>query len=452
MKKKVIIISAIAVLVVCAGFLLRDYALAAFENIFTSAKTQFIEADKDFVKTLKEQKTLLDDVKLHKDEVMNFDADLSVPGAPGSGITISAKSDPGQKTATTEIGFGAMEKQLLDAKFVLNQNELGVSSKTLLDRPLLIQNKNLDQLLKKLGVGTVKGMPKQLPTEVDILSLLPTQESVQEIMDRYNEMVLNQVQDDQFTIKKDTVLDGFSQKFKKVTLEVNGEQSKALYKEVLGKMQNDQALIDWIYESVSKITTAYQADFQTKEEFQKAYKEFFVQPLKEIDTASAADLPVITCSVFVDKSGVTYCEDILVKVKDQTIAITRSNDQNGKTTVKLDTNMDGQVVRSTTNTSESQIDYTVKMEGKDSSGFTANVALKKNNSSYDVTGKVDMLVGAATVSFGLNGKIIYGAEAKLPDTTLNKPLVINDATPAQLKKVEKSFQKRIAALTGALGM
>lgn len=348
-NNKPIIIS-IIVLVIIMFMTIMAYAYFS-TDIFRSNKDSFfkyIAQTKDIVKDFNDQqlKTYIDKQK-HTPYINNgkIIANINVPDAEEQikhlkdfNITIQGKNNKPSSQVEQNIIINYSQDVNFPVNYKQENNALGVQTKYIGKKYLVVKNENLKDLFRKVGIPDIDNIPNTIDFDNITSSLNFTQEDINYLEERYITIIENELKDEYFS-KVDN--NGYM-------LTLNEQQTKDIIIKLLQSMEQDELLL----EKINNITT-YKITSSDIQEIIGILKDsdFFIDGLKIITYKQNNKLLKIEIST--DK-------EIICEMCNNKILINLQ---------KIIQNSELQYLEITKNIENKELIYNVKIHFKDEKGL-----------------------------------------------------------------------------------
>lgn len=348
-NKKTIIIS-IIVLVIIIFMTIMVYAYFS-TDIFRSNKDSFfkyIAQTKDIVKDFNDQqlKTYIDKQKntpyINNGKII---ANIDVPDAEEQikhlkdfNITIQGKNNKFSSQVEQNIIINYSQDVNFPVNYKQENNALGVQTKYIGKKYLVVKNENLKDLFRKVGIPDIDNIPNTIDFENITSSLNFTQEDINYLEERYITIIENELKDEYFS-KVDN--NGYM-------LTLNEQQTKDIIIKLLQSMEQDELLL----EKINNIAT-YKITSSDIQEIIGILKDsdFFIDGLKIITYKQNNKLLKIEIST--DK-------EIICEMCNNKILINLQ---------KIIQNSELQYLEITKNIENEELIYNVKIHFKDEKGL-----------------------------------------------------------------------------------
>lgn len=346
---KPIIISIIG-LVIIIFMTIMVYAYFS-TDIFRSNKDSFfkyIAQTKDIVKDFNDQqlKTYIDKQKntpyINNGKII---ANIDVPDAEEQikhlkdfNITIQGKNNKFSSQVEQNIIINYSQDVNFPVNYKQENNALGVQTKYIGKKYLVVKNENLKDLFRKVGIPDIDNIPNTIDFENITSSLNFTQEDINYLEERYITIIENELKDEYFS-KVDN--NGYM-------LTLNEQQTKDIIIKLLQSMEQDELLL----EKINNIAT-YKITSSDIQEIIGILKDsdFFIDGLKIITYKQNNKLLKIEIST--DK-------EIICEMCNNKILINLQ---------KIIQNSELQYLEITKNIENEELIYNVKIHFKDEKGL-----------------------------------------------------------------------------------
>jgi hypothetical protein len=290
-------------------------------------------------------------------------------------VSLSSKNDVSTKSSMLSLDAEVGEYKLIDYDFVYNNDTLGIKIPELSEKYLALENRDLKDFAKNLGVDDES--LENIPDKIEITENEGyTEEDIQKIKDlkeKYSTKISEQLSEDKFSEEKNVNVDVNGENYvaNKYTFTISYTEACEILKNTLDDLMNDEDFI-YIYEKVG--------DKSSLENIKTSLEEF----IKE--TSENTEIELIQVSVYA-KNGKTIKTEI--STNTATISLIINNQENESTisiildSVKDDNNKVGSQLSCNLNNKYENNQGTLTLECNFAYNQDDIEALKANNDSDD---------------------------------------------------------------------
>jgi len=169
-------------------------------------------------------------------------------------INMETNANPSAKKATYNIGLAYGNNNITDIKFTQNGDLYGIKSDLLDDKYIAVENNNLKDLFKKLGIDTTSIPDKIEP--LDIYKLLyVSKEDQDKISNTYKDLLKKSISSDKFKKTENVVqkVNGVDKTTNVYTLSLTSNDIMNVVKEMVETLKNDDTTLDLFVEKFNQI-------------------------------------------------------------------------------------------------------------------------------------------------------------------------------------------------------
>lgn len=175
------------------------------------------------------------------------DAQEQIKDIKNFNISIQGKNNKSSSQIEQNIIINYSEDVNFPINYKQESNAIGVQTKYIGKKYLVVENRELKELLKKIGIQDVDNIPNTIDFENIKNSLNFTEEDINYLYERYNTILNNELQEEYFS-KVDS--NGYM-------LTLNEQQAKDIFIKLLEAMKEDKVILEKINNIIiDKITYA----------------------------------------------------------------------------------------------------------------------------------------------------------------------------------------------------
>lgn len=345
MKKKssLIILLIAAIVLVMGGGVVTAYAKF---DVFKSPKTIYLEAERKMIRDLEktiskeieqaksaylpyleetQQMTLeISDFKITSDELAEDDAIAGLLDFIETWeLAIHSTTDPVKNQSEVEYAFSVDGEHFASLDYVMEETRIAFRIKEILDKYMVLDLQS-DKLRNDLGLDV---LPERVVTAQDVMDALRiSKDEIKPILREYGKIYADELKDSQFSLNKDgTFKKGKTEiKARELTVTFTEEEVLNLLDKWLAHMEEDEALIDLLYEKYEAIAQLVKDSGEHISVVSKAkFKDNFTTGIKEFrDALETSDSEVtIQFVLYIDGSDRVLGRNIMMKSEEDRIFI-----------------------------------------------------------------------------------------------------------------------------------
>lgn len=418
MKKKILIIVPI-ILVLIAGIFTSLYF---FTDLFKSPKTLFYKYVAKSAEPLKElsyDEFLGDLEKVTKTPVtsegsVSIEADLNDTSADilkDLKIDYTAKAAPAEDKFEYNFNLKYKDEKALSASILGNNNKYGIKSEDLYKDYIYVENANLKDLAKKLGMDN-SSIPDSFQ-DINIYDLYYiSKDTRKSIKDTYYKALDKELDKDNFSAEKNVKVDvnGKEVKADAYTLTLKPEDVYDIMIALFETLESDDETLDLLMQKYEMLASYASADEKLSKEDLKSAVSDIVKDLKSSKTKAEGASGKLRLTVYASKGQTVKIQaklgdeaaylDITKNKKDGIISF--GVEENGETAILLENKYE---VKDKTTTG------TIKLTSQDEEIATGNYSIEKKDDSRKVSFKLtspEFDNGSIELNLETTGKIGEG--------------------------------------------
>ena len=359
-------------------------------------------------------------------------------------IEFEQKNKPNENKMSSNIKLSYDNKDVVEADLVKNSDIYGIQSDIMHDKYIVVENNNLKELAKKLGMDE-ENIPDKFE-QVEAYDLLyVSKEDRKEIVDKYKQVVNNKIGKDKYTAEKnvETEINGEKVKTNTYKLTITEKEVYETIKSILETAKDDektQELIISKYEMINK-------NVQNSEELTKDNIKDYIDDLisdvdRELKYASEDSMDVI---VYVNKGKTVKIEakenedtisaeffekdnknNIVISIEDYKLNIEYElkEESNNK-------NLKGTITILSDNEEQGKINYEIAVQGTIGKG--------KN----EITAKFNIEADEDKIELNIKENVNYDEKVTIEDLDSDKIVKLNDMSEDEIKDLFMEVYKKV---------
>ena len=359
-------------------------------------------------------------------------------------IEFEQKNKPKENKMSSNIKLSYDNKDVVEANLVKNSDIYGIQSDIMHDKYIVVENNNLKELAKKLGMDE-ENIPDKFE-QVEAYDLLyVSKEDRKEIVDKYKQVVNNKIGKDKYTAEKnvETEINGEKVKTNTYKLTITEKEVYETIKSILETAKDDektQELIISKYEMINK-------NVQNSEELTKDNIKDYIDDLisdvdRELKYASDDSMEII---VYVNKGKTVKIEakenedtisaeffekdnknNIVISIEDYKLNIEYElkEESNNK-------NLKGTITILSDNEEQGKIDYEIAIKGTIGKG--------KN----EITAKFNIEADEEKIELNIKENVNYDEKVTIEDLDSDKMVKLNDMSEDEIKDLFMEVYKKV---------
>lgn len=378
------------------------------------------------------------DVK-DKDYIASGDISIKVDGEntesmkPIEDLKLNYKVVKAKQDSDSEINVMYSDKEVLKVNTKSEgKDKVGIKIDGIYDKYIGVENRNLKELMKKLGLNE-NGIPDKIES-VDLYDLLYiSKEDIDTIKENYSSIIENAINNEKYTTNRniETTVNEKTVKANSYSLKLNEKETLELEKQILETLKNDEMLLNLIESKAKKIdstNTEYTKE-KIREEVDKKINEVELN-LKDADENTYTEIIVY------EVNGKTVKTELKEDENELTIELER---ENSKISAKLTDIEDGKEINEIKiNKDESATETTKSLEYKvevNEEGTKSNIGMSYIQSDDKTKANITFGTDEAEISFIINGKMEYTSNESVEKINDENTIILNDKTQEELAKI-----------------
>lgn len=413
----------------------------------------------------------------------------------GIGLEVETKSKPSENKSAYDLNVKFAGTNLVNLEVVKDKDIYGVKSDLLDSQYIAVENNNLKDLMRKLGVSTTN-VPDKIET-IDIYKLLYiSKEDQDKIVNTYKDVIKNNISSDKFT-----KVDGADTNTTAYSLKLNQKDFLNIMTKVLETLKDDDTLLNLVIDKINtlvslnptiqgyinnkSIYSSKITDNLTKEKL----KEYIDEALKELKgTQTSKDDSFVEFLVYASNGKTVRME---FKFNDEVVMAFDFYDVDGKQKVvmyaqeaqKLSYDYSRYALSNRTKSSElvkvmeietktTKNNDEIKSEGEITAysrdekvfklSFDVSTKGKVGQGKNDQTCKMNVETEDISIGFTIDSEIEYTDNVEIEDLNSKNSNILNDMSKEEIQKLfnkiaqdfEKNLQKKFTGfgLTNSTSM
>lgn len=447
MKKSKKGLIAIIVMLLVILLILGGYVYSK-TDLFKSSETLFYKYALQNLELYPEVKydDMLQNIKeiQEKDYIASGDLKIKIDGDSEEVESMKAIEDlkldyktvkVGQNTES-EINLNYSDKELLKISTKEETEKYGIKIDGIYDKYIAIENKDLDELFKKLEMESDE-IPDKLET-IDVYDLLYiSQEDRNTIKQTYKDTLKNTITKDKFVAEKNVEIEVNNSNIKAnaYKLKLTEKELLEMMKQILETLKNDELLLNLIESKIEKL------NIKEAEDIKEDLKESIEESLNEIklDIEDAEENNYLEIIVYESKGNTVKTElKVYTDGEEEAKMVLDLQKQDDKTTGELsmieydDEIMTFEITKVEKEEKDSKkLEYEISMEVEGE-----EIAIICKTETNGNGNKTEMSFGNDEVKLGFesNQKVEYKSEniEKMND---ENTIILNDKTQEELMKI-----------------
>ena len=359
-------------------------------------------------------------------------------------IEFEQKNKPKENKMSSNVKLSYDNKDVVEANLVKNSDIYGIQSDIMHDKYIVVENNNLKELAKKLGMDE-ENIPDKFE-QVEAYDLLyVSKEDRKEIVDKYKQVVNNKIGKDKYTAEKnvETEINGEKVKTNTYKLTITEKEVYETIKSILETAKDDektQELIISKYEMINK-------NVQNSEELTKDNIKDYIDDLisdvdRELKYASDESMEII---VYVNKGKTVKIEakenedtisaeffekdnknNIVISIEDYKLNIEyeEKEESNNKS-------LKGTITILSDDEEQGKIDYEIAIKGTIGKG--------KN----EITAKLNIEADEEKIELNIKENVNYDEKVTIEDLDSDKIVKLNDMSEDEIKDLFMEVYKKV---------
>ncbi len=456
MEKKNKIVIAVIAIILFIGIAVGS--VYAFTDVFKSPKELFYKYlsqniqgldEFDYDETLNNYKNIKEksyvttgeislDIKSENSQIQEISNEVNKMK-----IKTNQKNMPNKAKSYTDVKLDYDNNNLIQASIIKDNDLYGIKSDMLHEKYISVENSNLKQLAKKLGLDD-DNIPDRFE-EVNIYDILYiSKENRNKIIKNYKEVIDKEISKDKYKVEKDIEIEVNGQKIKTNAyfIKINEKEAINTIIKLLETLKEDNLTLDLIIQKVNKanVNSIINEDEKLSKDNIKEEIEDVIEDLK--DELEYIDEDELTIKVYQNKGKTIKTE---VSVDDNILSIEKYEDNN-ENYIVIGIQEDNK------ETFSIKIKYTVKEESG-AKIISGKVTIKEEYSddiSFDFEVETKGKIGTgksqtnATISFDIedikikllmNQTVDFDEKVEIEDLDENNSIKINDMEEKEMQNL-----------------
>ena len=222
-------------------------------------------------------------------------------------VEFEQKNKPKENKMSSNIKLSYDNKDVVEANLVKNSDIYGIQSDIMHDKYIVVENNNLKELAKKLGMDE-ESIPDKFEQVESYDLLYVSKEDRKEIVDKYKKVINDKIGKDKYTTEKnvETEINGEKTKTNTYKLTITEKEIYETIKSILETAKDDektQELIISKYEMINK--NVQNSEELTKDNIKEYIDDLISDVERELKYASEDSMEII---VYVNKGKTVKIE------------------------------------------------------------------------------------------------------------------------------------------------
>ncbi len=346
--------------------------------------------------------------------------------------TVKVKQD-----SEAEVKVIYSDNELLKINTKSEDDKFGIKIDGVYDKYIAVQNKNLKELFKKLGMESDE-IPDKIET-IDLYDLLyVSDEDINTIKQTYKDVITSSITKEKYTIEKnvETTIDNSKVKTNAYKLKLNEKELYEITKNVLETLKNDELLLNLI-ESKAKKINSENTDFskeKIKSELDKQINELNLE-LSDVDEQNYLEIIVY------ELNGKTVKTDMKLYTdgkEENTISMELKREDNKVIAIVKQVEDGKQTNDFTMTKTESNGDNTKNLEyecNANNEGAKSLIAFKYAKSGDNTNLNIKFGADEVELALEINEKLELTSNKEIEKMNGNNTVILNDKTEEEMVKV-----------------
>lgn len=359
-------------------------------------------------------------------------------------IEFEQKNKPKENKMSSDIKLSYDNKDVVEANLVKNSDIYGIQSDIMHDKYIVVENNNLKELAKKLGMDE-ESIPDKFEQVESYDLLYVSKEDRKEIVDKYKKVINDKIGKDKYTTEKnvETEINGEKTKTNTYKLTITEKEIYETIKSILETAKDDektQELIISKYEMINK--NVQNSEELTKDNIKEYIDDLISDVERELKYASEDSMEII---VYVNKGKTVKIEakenedtisaeffekdnknNILISIEDYKLNIEYEvkEESNNKS-------LKGTITILSDNEEQGKINYEIAIKGTIGKG--------KN----EITAKLNIEVDEEKIELNIKENVNYDEKVTIEDLDSDKMVKLNDMSEDEIKDLFMEVYKKV---------
>lgn len=371
------------------------------------------------------------DIELNMGEEMNF----------AEKFVYTSKVDQLNNRASSNVTINKDGNDVLSIDYLKNEDLYGVKFEQIVNQYIVIENKNLKEFAKKLGIEDTSNIPDKIDLSNSEYNEIVNEEELKQIYDKYINIIIEQIPEESYS----KVEDGY-----KLTIDLKTLQN--ILVKVMSTLKDDEQVFNLINSLVSTVDLSQKLSF---EQYQEALEEI----IKEISVEIEENYDIINIVAY--KQGKIYAK-IAEDITDERTSYIEIIIEKNKENVVLNLNVgdeDGEIINfsisknvNTTENEEYDIEAIIKNDGEEIVNINIQTMRKGNLTSNNIEN--NLIVSAVVpeengeVTLEYNSNIVFDPNIEVEEFNESNHAVINEFSTEEINNLITNLSNKILEKTG----
>ena len=359
-------------------------------------------------------------------------------------VEFEQKNKPKENKMSSNIKLSYDNKDVVEANLVKNSDIYGIQSDIMHDKYIVVENNNLKELAKKLGMDE-ESIPDKFEQVESYDLLYVSKEDRKEIVDKYKKVINDKIGKDKYTTEKnvETEINGEKTKTNTYKLTITEKEIYETIKSILETAKDDektQELIISKYEMINK--NVQNSEELTKDNIKEYIDDLISDVERELKYASEDSMEII---VYVNKGKTVKIEakenedtisaeffekdnknNIVISIEDYKLNIEyeEKEESNNKS-------LKGTITILSDNEEQGKINYEIAIKGTIGKG--------KN----EITAKLNIEVDEEKIELNIKENVNYDEKVTIEDLDSDKMVKLNDMSEDEIKDLFMEVYKKV---------
>lgn len=404
--------------------------------------------------TLDSEQTLIDTVKQDKyttDSEITFnlesnDTQIANEAIPAGNFSIktTGKADPKNNMNSSETTLKFLDKDLFTLKYIRDNDLYAVKSDEVVNKYLALDNNNLKEFAKKIGITDTSMVPDKIET-VNIKELLSiSDETKKEILTKYLPVISEKISKDKYTNQKDVAItvDNKDITATAYSLELTQTEVINILTNILNTLKTDDTTLNIVIEKIKLLNNQNTiAITDLKDTIQNA--------IDELNSIQTIEGETIKITVYAKDGKLVRTQ--ISGGNDKIIIDTQKNDTSVRMIITLDMQNESQadgvnikkieLAKQIEDTQNTMIAMTTFETGED----VVRVSMQSKTTAGDKVENNTLINVNITdntyFTAKINTKIAPSSDLKVEKLTSQNSATINKFTPEYIAKLSRRYSK-----------
>lgn len=372
------------------------------------------------------------DIELNMGEEMNF----------AEKFVYTSKVDQLNNRASSNVTINKDGNDVLSIDYLKNEDLYGVKFEQIVNQYIVIENKNLKEFAKKLGIEDTSNIPDKIDLSNSEYNEIVNEEELKQIYDKYINIIIEQIPEESYS----KVENGYS-----LTIDLKTLQN--ILNKVMNTLKEDEQVFNIINSLVTATNSTQKLSFEQ-------YKEALKEVVEEISVEMTEENHDII-NIVAYKQGKIYAK-IAENITDERTSYVEIIIEKNKENVVLNLNggdEDGEIINfsisknvNTTENEEYDIEAIIKNNGEE----IANINIQKARKGILTSNNIEnnLIVSAVIpeengeVTLEYNSNIMFDPNIEVEEFNESNHAVINEFSTEEINNLITNLSNKILEKTG----